>query len=529
MNLWPTVLFLGCAVPRIDSANILVVLPWPWYSHTNNYMPIFRGLAARGHNVTMFSPFPQKPPLPNLTDIVFPSLKEELFKALPEDFIADNRVWFRLFGLFITGINWMKITLNHDIMKALIADTSSKFDLVIVETGFLQEPFVAFGHKYNAPVINLASRFLLPLSAHLSGNQLPISYVPMQVFSFSDHMSFTERAVNMLQYYWEVVVGHLFYLRAQESLMKTHFKYPGSENMPTLADMLRNTSLTLMEYNTIAVGYPTPFLKNIVEFGGLSIPKETKKLPDDLQEFMDNAKDGVIYFSFGSYIELSMKSERLQRSLISVLGGLKQKVLMKLEATNPFINSTKPNILVRQWFPQPSILAHPNCKLFITHSGLHGSMEGIYHKVPMLSIPLYVDQKMNAKMLESAGVGYTIQPEDVTEETLQIAINKLLNNQSYKENINRKSAIMKDTPIDPLDNVLYWIEYVIRHRGAPHLRPAVLDLHWYQYLMLDVIALYLLILVIMIYVIKTVLTLLWRCLRCTIFRGKGSNLKSKRD
>ncbi|XP_073973756.1 UDP-glycosyltransferase UGT4-like isoform X2 [Rhodnius prolixus] len=464
MNLWPTVLFLGCAVPRIDTANILVVLPWPSYSHTNNYMPIFRGLAARGHNVTMFSPFPQKPPLPNLTDIVFPNLKEELFKALPEDLINDDRVWFRLFGLFIKGINWMKVTLNHDLMKALIADTSSKFDLVIVETGFLQEPFVAFGHKYNAPVINLASRFLLPLSAHLSGNQLPISYVPMQVFSFSDHMSFTERAVNMLQYYWEVVVGHLFYLRAQ-----------------------------------------------------------------DLQEFMDNAKDGVIYFSFGSYIELSMKSERLQRSLISVLGGLKQKVLMKLEATNPFINSTKPNILVRQWFPQPSILAHPNCKLFITHSGLHGSMEGIYHKVPMLSIPLYVDQKMNAKMLESAGVGYTIQPEDVTEETLQIAINKLLNNQSYKENINRKSAIMKDTPIDPLDNVLYWIEYVIRHRGAPHLRPAVLDLHWYQYLMLDVIALYLLILVIMIYVIKTVLTLLWRCLRCTIFRGKGSNLKSKRD
>lgn len=82
MNLWPTVLFLGCAVPRIDTANILVVLPWPSYSHTNNYMPIFRGLAARGHNVTMFSPFPQKPPLPNLTDIVFPSLKEELFSKL---------------------------------------------------------------------------------------------------------------------------------------------------------------------------------------------------------------------------------------------------------------------------------------------------------------------------------------------------------------------------------------------------------------------------------------------------------------
>jgi len=35
---------------------------------------------------------------------------------------------------------------------------------------------------------------------------------------------------------------------------------------------------------------------------------------------------------------------------------------------------------------------------------------------------------------------------------------------------------------------VYWTEYVIRHKGAPHLRSAVLDLAWYQYLLLDVIA-----------------------------------------
>jgi len=29
---------------------------------------------------------------------------------------------------------------------------------------------------------------------------------------------------------------------------------------------------------------------------------------------------------------------------------------------------------------------------------------------------------------------------------------------------------------------------VIRHKGAPHLRSAVLDLAWYQYFLLDVIA-----------------------------------------
>jgi glucuronosyltransferase len=35
---------------------------------------------------------------------------------------------------------------------------------------------------------------------------------------------------------------------------------------------------------------------------------------------------------------------------------------------------------------------------------------------------------------------------------------------------------------------VYWTEYIIRHKGAPYLRSAVLDLAWYQYFLLDVIA-----------------------------------------
>jgi glucuronosyltransferase len=35
---------------------------------------------------------------------------------------------------------------------------------------------------------------------------------------------------------------------------------------------------------------------------------------------------------------------------------------------------------------------------------------------------------------------------------------------------------------------VFWTEYVIRHKGAPHMRSAALDLAWYQYFLLDVIA-----------------------------------------
>lgn len=50
----------------------------------------------------------------------------------------------------------------------------------------------------------------------------------------------------------------------------------------------------------------------------------------------------------------------------------------------------------------------------------------------------------------------------------------------------KRSHIMKDKPLAAKELVNYWVEYVIRHQGASHLRVASLNLEWYQYLLLDV-------------------------------------------
>lgn len=39
-----------------------------------------------------------------------------------------------------------------------------------------------------------------------------------------------------------------------------------------------------------------------------------------------------------------------------------------------------------------------------------------------------------------------------------------------------------------MDEAMFWIEYVIRHKGANHLHSAATKLSWYEYLSLDVIA-----------------------------------------
>lgn len=50
------------------------------------------------------------------------------------------------------------------------------------------------------------------------------------------------------------------------------------------------------------------------------------------------------------------------------------------------------------------------------------------------------------------------------------------------------SAIFKDQPEKPVDRAVFWVEYVIRHNGANHLRLPGEDLNFFQYFLLDVIA-----------------------------------------
>lgn len=46
-----------------------------------------------------------------------------------------------------------------------------------------------------------------------------------------------------------------------------------------------------------------------------------------------------------------------------------------------------------------------------------------------------------------------------------------------------------------MERAIWWIEYVLRHRGAPHMKSISLNLNVFQYLLLDIIA-FLLIIVI---------------------------------
>ncbi|KAK9498401.1 hypothetical protein O3M35_003043 [Rhynocoris fuscipes] len=527
MKLWLPVLLLAYAGQEVEMANILALFPLPLYSHTSNFIPIFKALAARGHNVTVVSPFPQKQPVPNLTDIVVDVGFNVFTDTNPIiDLTKVSERYFQLVELWRFGDRMTEVALQLDIVQKLIKDQTSKFDLIMIETYLFQEPFLAFGYKFKAPVVNIHPSILPASAALYTGNHVPFSYSPGRFSSFSHRMTFLERVESTFFHIWDILMTRVYLAWKQDYLMRKYLQPPELPELPPITEMLMNTSLTLVNHNS-AIGYPYPLHKNVVEFGGANV-KAADKLPEDLQQIMDKAKDGVVFLSFGTFLNITTLSPSVQVAIVNALGKLKQTVLVKwVKPTHLNIDIPK-NIIFREWYPQPSILAHPNCKLFISHCGVRSLLEAVYHGVPMVLVPLFADQKYNAKFVEINGYGRVLNLKKLTEDKLSHAINTVLNNPGYKERIMLRSAVFKDNPIDIMDNVVYWIEYVIRHKGAPHLRPAVLDLYWFQAFCLDVIAFYLFLIIFIIFALIKIVSLSMYCIKL-MFKKKEKSEKSKKE
>lgn len=72
------------------------------------------------------------------------------------------------------------------------------------------------------------------------------------------------------------------------------------------------------------------------------------------KEFVESAKDGVIYFSFGTIVEPSKLPNSTIKVFINVLKKLKQKVMWKWSSKN--LPQLPDHVMVSDWFPQPDIL-----------------------------------------------------------------------------------------------------------------------------------------------------------------------------
>ncbi|MFD8707369.1 macrolide family glycosyltransferase [Kitasatospora sp. NPDC059648] len=93
---------------------------------------------------------------------------------------------------------------------------------------------------------------------------------------------------------------------------------------------------------------------------------------------------------------------------------------------------------VHRWVPQLSVLAQADA--FVTHAGMGGSSEGLFHAVPMIAVPQAADQFANADALVGLGVARRLDTERATAEALRAALLELVDDQAVAERLAALSA-----------------------------------------------------------------------------------------
>ncbi|XP_044727973.1 UDP-glycosyltransferase UGT4-like, partial [Chrysoperla carnea] len=470
----------------VNSANILFLSPTPSYSHSVVYFPIIRELSLRGHKVESIMPdMINDPKLINLTEINIRDRSYQMIQSrLPvvvDQMMRNERAMGQIKWYNDYSYEAMDTFFQFPEVQNLIQHPENyHFDLVITEW-ITYQSVIAFADLFKCPLIGISS-YTIYLHGHDAiGNPTHSTYLPNSWDLYVDPSSFWDRLKSAV-YAVEYRLYYKYYvLPRQNSLVQ---KYFGNRVTRNIEEIEKDVSLVLTNTNPILHG-AYPKVANLIEIGGLHDPP-IKPLPKDLQSFLDSAKNGFIYFSLGSNIKSFLLGEKTINTILKVFKKLPYKVVWKYESTN--LPGKPDNVYISQWLPQRAILEHPNIKLFMTQGGLQSTEEAIRggRGVPFLIIPFFSDQSQNAGRFQQLGIGKRLLRSEITEENLEKSIYEVINNKRYKNAVIEISKTLWDQPTNPLDRAIWWIEYVIRHKGAKYLRNPELDAPWYQVQLLDV-------------------------------------------
>lgn len=114
-----------------------------------------------------------------------------------------------------------------------------------------------------------------------------------------------------------------------------------------------------------------------------------------------------------------------------------------------------------------------------------GTLESVNAGVPMIGIPFFADQESNIAGYVLRGIAIKVDYKTLDKASFSYALDQILNNPEYRKNIDRVSRLFNDRPLSPMDEAVYWVEFIIRN-GGDSLKSAGLHLNWFQYNMIDI-------------------------------------------
>ncbi|CAN1832517.1 Flavanone 7-O-glucoside 2''-O-beta-L-rhamnosyltransferase [Linum perenne] len=366
------------------------MLPWLAHGHISPFFSLAKRLANHKHNFKIYfcsSPVNLNhirqtlsiiPPSIHLVDIHLPSSP-----SLPPKFHTTKNLPPHLMPALKSAFDECRFEFC-EILK------THKPDLLIYDVlqpwapqaamEVLGIKSVAFGTGGAAGYSFLAHCIINP---HVEGKQM-VGFLKKGSDSDDDHngnLSDEDRYMNCMKKSYEII------------LIKTSRKIEGK----------------YVDYMSDLLG------KEVVTVGGLvNEPDET----DDRRILKwlnsgDHPDSSVVFVSFGSEYFLSKEEvEEIAKGLETMNKRLKFIWVVRFlpDQDEKFLERVEGRgLVVEGWAPQGEILRSPRIGGFVSHCGWSSVIEAVVYGVPIVAMPMQLDQPWNANLVEEIGVGVEVR------------------------------------------------------------------------------------------------------------------------
>ena len=387
----PSIIVCCLIAGSVCSAKRVIFMPFLAPSHSHKHVDLARALMEKGHEVWLVLPD---------TALIYGRVNTTGMSIIQfhttfsfEDGLRESS-YFSGGTLSLYERFMRHVSIADEIMgnQSLFEDMkSAQADLFVFDDDpFISKMFAVFPYRLGIPFA------CLDFSFQPFHRRVPFSPATAPAFlsGFSQHMTLVQRLLNTWIFFSQLMPSPFAYEDAVA-------RYAPEMDYVPISMLASRAEVWLIGSDPI-LQFPYPTLPNVKYIGGLSA-KPAEPLDPEFQSFMDSGKGGVVVVSFGSMV-VNLVQELTDKLMTTFLQLRPMKVVFRINVTSP----DPSHILTSLWLPQNSLLAHENCRVFVTHCGLNGQYQSMYHAVPMLGLPLFYDQFDVANNMVHKGFGISM-------------------------------------------------------------------------------------------------------------------------
>jgi len=240
-------------------------------SHKISYMPIAEALAAKGHQVTVFSPYKATKTVSNLREVQIKNAFDEhpfnMFEYEEQNYLTVTMNFISDFS-DMTKEAYEAIRYNEEFLRII---DERDVDLFIID-GVINDFMYPFPYHMKLPFILYSAPSEMCHSVEAMGIPKYYASVPEGSTDLLDEMDFFERMTNMISCELMLLIKRYGLNGPMEKLVALDFPH-----LPSLETIERNASLLLINHNSVT-SYNRPFPPNVIPISGLHI-RPSQPLP----------------------------------------------------------------------------------------------------------------------------------------------------------------------------------------------------------------------------------------------------------